>query len=312
MATTHIRTSPSNARLHRHRALMRLLPLTALLAVGGWLSMTAAHADPDLGAGADLLDGSTQALVLGPTFIPNPDMFPGYLSAVDAEYLQHLGFAADGTLTALITPESPIFGPSIAQGTDILVNAVEAAYNENTISAADPLTVVGYSQSTVIASLAEERLAAAGIPLDDLRFVLLGDATADPPSGATGILDTWGTTPLGQEIFELLGWSNLVDVTTPNHLYPTDVFNVVDDFWATTAAPAEFTTNPLQAIWDDFVGFFEHGSYLGGLPGSEILATIATGGIADGATTYFTMADPSNLLESMITTALTDLGILAP
>ena len=295
-------------RLPRPRA--SLVPIAALIAAPGWLFAAFAHADP--GAGADLLDGSTHALVLGPTFIPNPDVFPGYMQAVDIEYLQHLGFAADGTLTALVTPESPIFGPSIAQGVDILVNAVEAAYNENTLSAADPLTVVGYSQSTVIASLAEEQLAANGIPLDDLRFVLLGDATADPSSGATGILDTWGTTPLGQDILELLGWSNLVDVTTPNHLYPTDVFNVVDDFWATTVAPIEFSTNPLQAIWDDFVGFFEHGSYLGGLPESEIVNAIAGGGAIDGATTYFTMADPGNLLESMITTALTDLGILAP
>lgn len=282
----------------------------AFASASGWSSVFEAHADT--GTGADFLDGSTHAIVLGPTFIPDPTTFPGYVTGAVTEYLQPLGFSASGTVTPLVTPESPFFGPSIAAGVDTLVHTIEADYNANEISAADPLTVFGYSQSAVIASLAEQELAAYQIPLQDLRFVMLGDAAADPPSGPTGILDTWGATPFGQELDYLLGWSNLVDVTTPNHLYPTDVFTVVNDFFADTVPPAEFATNPLGAIFEDFVGFFEHGVYLGGLPESEILTAINTAGVVDGATTYFTLADPVNLFESLFDVALGSFGISVP
>ena len=150
------------------------------------------------------------------------------------------------------------------------------------------------------------------IPLEDLRFVLIGDAAADPPSGPTGLLDTWGATPFGQALDHFLGWSNLDDVTTPSDLYPTDVFTVVNDFFADTATPADFAANPLGALWQDFVGFFEHGVYLGGLPESEILTAIDGGGVMDGATTYFALADPVNLLEALWDTTLGSFGIAVP
>ena len=189
---------------------------------------------------------------------------------------------------------------------------IEAEYNANEISAADPLAVFGYSQSAVIASLAEHQLAADNIPLEDLRFVMLGDAAADPPSGPTGLLDTWGATPFGQDLDNLLGWSNLNDVTTPNNLYATDVFTVVGDFFGDTAPPAEYAANPLEAILQDFLGFFEHGVYLGGLPESEIVTAIDTAGVVDGATTYFTLADPANLFQSLFDVALGSFGIAVP
>jgi PE-PPE domain len=282
----------------------------AFASASGWSSVFQAHADT--GTGADFLDGSTHAIVLGPTFIPDPTTFPGYVPGAVTEYLQPLGFSDSGTVTALVTPESPAFGPSIAAGVDTLVHTIEADYNANEISAADPLTVFGYSQSAVIESLAEQELAAYQIPLQDLRFVMLGDAAADPPSGPTGILDTWGATPFGQEVAYLLGWSNLVDVTTPNHLYPTDVFTVVNDFWADTQTPADFSADPLGALWQDIVGFFEHGVYLGGLPESEILTAIDGGGVVDGSTTYFTLADPVNLFESLLAVTLGSFGISVP
>jgi len=159
---------------------------------------------------------------------------------------------------------------------------------------------------------AVKQLAADHIPLQDLRFVLIGDAAANPPSGPTGLLDTWGATPFGHEVDALLGWSNLDDVTTPNDLYPTDVFTVVNDFFADTATPADFAANPLGALWQDFVGFFEHGAYLGGLPESEIVTAIDTAGVVDGATTYFTLADPVNLLVSLWDTWLGSFGIVVP
>src|SRR3984885_76216 len=282
----------------------------AVAAASSWCSVVEANADT--GSGADFLDGSTQVIVMGPTFIPDPTTFPGYVPGAVTEYLQPLGFSDSGTVTALVTPESPAFGPSIAAGVDTLVHTIEADYNANEISAADPLTVFGYSQSAVVASLAEQELAAYGIPLQDLRFVMLGDAAADPPSGPTGLLDTWGATPFGQAVDHFLGWSNLDDVTTPNNLYPTDVFTVVNDFFADTATPADFAADPLGALWQDFVGFFEHGVYLGGLPESEILAAIDSGGVVDGATNYFTLADPVNLFESLWVVTLGSFGIIVP
>ena len=292
-----------------HRALGVVI---VSVAAYGWLSVVSAHADT--GAGADFLDGSTHALILGPTFIPDPAAFPGYVPAVVADYLQPLGFSTSGTVTALVTPESPFFGPSIASGVDTLVNTIEADYNANEISAADPLTVFGYSQSAVIESLAEQQLAAYKIPLEDVRFVMIGDAAADPPSGPTGILDTLGATPFGQDLDHLLGWSNLIDVTTPNNLYPTDVFTVVDDFFADTVLRAEFSANPLEAIREDFRGVFEHGAYLGFLPESEIVTAIDTAGVVDGATTYFTLADPVSVFEALrdVVALLPDLGITIP
>jgi hypothetical protein len=283
----------------------------AFAAASSWSSIFAAHADT--GDGADFLDGSTQAIVMGPTFIPDPTTFPGYIPGAVTEYLQPLGFSDTGTVTPLVTPESPDFGPSIAAGVNTLVRAVEADYSAGDFSAADPLTVFGYSQSAVVASVAEQELASYQIPLQDLRFVLIGDAAANPPSGPTGLLDTWGATPFGRAVDHLLGWSNLDDVTTPNNLYPTDVFTVVDDFFADTATPADFAADPLGALWQDVVGFFEHGVYLGGLPESEILAAIDGGGVMDGAsTTYFSLADPVDLFKSLWDVALGSFGITVP
>ena len=121
------------------------------------------------------------------------------------EYLEPLGFSDSGTVTALVTLESPDFGPSIASGVDTLVRTIETEYDAGEFSAADPLTVFGYSQSAVITSLAEQELATYGIPLNDLRFVMLGDAAANPPSGPTGLLDTWGATPFGHAVDQFLG-----------------------------------------------------------------------------------------------------------
>ena len=282
----------------------------AFAAACSWGSVFEARAD--IGSGADFLDGSTNAIVMGPTYIPDPTIFPGYIPGAVTEYLQPLGFSDTGAITPLVTEESPNFGPSIAAGVGTLVHAIEAEYHAGDFSAADPLTVFGYSQSAVVASVAEQQLAADQIPLQDLRFVLIGDAAAGPPSGPTGLLDTWGATPFGQALDHFLGWSNLDDVTTPTNLYPTVVFTVANDFFADTATPADFAANPLGALWQDFVGFFEHGVYLGGLPESEILAAIDSGGVIDGATNYFSLADPVNLFESLWDTTLGSFGITVP
>ena len=186
--------------------------LWGLIVAASALSTAVAHADDE--TGATLLDGSTTALIMGPTSIPDPSVLPGYIPTIENLYLQDLGFTGTD-ITSLVTPESPDFGPSIAEGELDLVNTIEADYNAggDVTWATDPLTITAYSQSTVIASLAEPILNELGIPSSDLRFVFLGDASADPSTGATGMLDTWGDTAFGKEILDLLGWGNLIDAT---------------------------------------------------------------------------------------------------
>lgn len=226
------------------------------------------------------LSDSTEALVLGPTFTPTPDS--SFLSAVDTLYLQPLGF--DGTTVALTTPETLDFGPSIAQGETDLVNAVLAAYQAGDIGPTDPLTIFAYSQSAVVASLAEQTLFADGVPTTDLDFVFIGD----PSSAEGGYLSTTGDTAAGEQILTDLGASNLIGATTPDNDYPTDVYTLQGDGFANWANLPE-----LEAIGGMFSTHLE---YLG-LTEAEIQAATET---VDGLTNYFTIADPTNPLQALL------------
>ena len=158
----------------------------------------AANADSN-----EFLSGSTDALILGPTGIPTPDA--AYISDAENLYLNPLGYdGTTATTLALTTPESYSFDSSVTQGEQDLVNAVVADYEAGDMGCnasgvcSDPLTIFTYSQSSAVASLAEQQLAADKIPDDALRFVMLGAN----PSGV------------------------------PDNLYPTDVYNINGDFWA--------------------------------------------------------------------------------
>jgi hypothetical protein len=151
---------------------------------------------------SDFLSGSTNALILGPTGIPTPDA--AYISDAENLYLDPNGY--DGTTAstlALTTPETTSLS-SVPQGENDLINAVVADYAAGDMGCntsgvcSDPLTIFTYSQSSAIASLAEQQLAKDGIPADALRFVMLG---ANP----TGV---------------------------PDNLYPSEVYNIDGDFWA--------------------------------------------------------------------------------
>jgi hypothetical protein len=159
----------------------------------------AANADGD----SDFLSGSTNALILGSTGVPTPN--DAYISDAENLYLDPNGY--DGTAAstlALTTPESYDFGSSVTQGENDLINAVVADYDAGNMDCttagvcSDPLTIFTYSQSSAIASLAEQQLADDKIPTDALRFVMLGDN----PTG------------------------------TPDNLYPTEVYNIHGDIWA--------------------------------------------------------------------------------
>jgi hypothetical protein len=238
---------------------------------------SSAHADDQ----PNPLAGSTEALVMGPTGYPTPD--GAYLSAADRLYLEPLGF--DGNTIALTTPETSSFGPSVAEGEQDLVNAVEADYAAGGFGPDDPLTIMGYSQSSVIASLAEPVLAKDGIPSDALRFVLIGDTS----SAEGGFLNTFGDTPTGIQILDMLGDQNLVDATTPDNLYPTDVYTIDGDGWAQ---------------WDNganlFGMFSTHLEYLG-VTAADVAGATET---VDGMTDYYTIANPGvDSLEVLINAA---------
>jgi hypothetical protein len=150
---------------------------------------------------SDFLSGSTDALILGSTGIPTPDA--AYIGGAESLYLDPLGYDGNAaSALALTTPETYDFTTSVTQGEQDLVNAVVADYGAGDMGCdagvcSDPLTIFTYSQSSAIAALAEQQLAADGIPTDALRFVMTG---ADP-----------------------LG--------VPDNLYPTDIYNIYGDFF---------------------------------------------------------------------------------
>jgi hypothetical protein len=264
----------------------------AVLTIGGFVSAPPVTADIALTA---FLSGSTDALVMGPTGFSDPADYPGFLSTVDQLYLDPLGFA--GQSTALTTPETYDYGTSVPEGEQDLISAVTQQYDAGDFSAADPLTVFGYSQSAVVASLAEQQLADDGIPSDALRFVLIGDTS----SAEGGFLNTFiGSLPTEDqpgviELADLLGYGSLLGATTPDNLYPTDVYTITNDGWSDW--PSNIETS-LRADHLAFNGLFEeHLEYLGLTPEMISSATHTV----DGLTTYFTIADPTDKLETLLT-----------
>lgn len=272
--------------------MMRIRHAAALATGLSALAIPVAHAD----TGDEMLLGTSQAVVLGPTFIPTPPA--GYVDTVDKLYLENLGFPDTGTLTTLTTPETLDFGPSVAQGTTDLVNYVEAGVQDGTISPSDPLDVITYSQSSSVASAAMPILMADKVPTADLNFVLLGD-----PSAPTGLADSW----LGADIDSLLsgfGWSSLTGLTTPTDDYPVDEFTVPNDFFSDTQA--DLHPFSLGALAE---GVFLHGDYLG-VSDATVLASL-TDPVTTGMETTYTLPglDLADLLPTLIQTVTNILGL---
>ncbi|WIM86055.1 PE-PPE domain-containing protein [Candidatus Mycobacterium wuenschmannii] len=177
---------------------MKKIVLGAALCSAAVMSAGAANADDE-----DFLFGSTHALVLGSTGIPTPDA--AYIAGAENLYLDPSGYdGTTATTLALTTPETFDFTSSVPQGEQDLINAVLADYSSGAMDCNslglcnDPLTIFAYSQSSLVAALAEQQLSADGIPSDALRFVLTG---ADP-------------------------------LVVPDSLYPTEVFDIYGDFFS--------------------------------------------------------------------------------
>jgi PE-PPE domain len=192
-------------------------------------------------------------------------------------YLDPLGF--NGTATTLNIPEyiqGDDLEKAVGVGVQDLVNAVETQYNAGAINATDPLYIFGYSQSAVEASLAEQQLANYGIPSADLHFVLVGDsASADGGFLNTFVdsLPTWMQQFVTETLEPQLG--DVLGATTPDNLYPTDVYTLSGDGWAN---------------WDDGANLLgmlgTHLEYLGLTTADVNSATLS---VVDGLTDYFTI-----------------------
>lgn len=113
-------------------------------------------------------------LFIGPTGVPIP-------SAKYVEFANELYVRSANALQTLYTPEElyPITGvrsltlnQSVAQGLTIMDNAIQSQL----AIPGNSLTIFGYSQSAIIASLEMQKLAAMGNPYTDrLNFVLVGN-----------------------------------------------------------------------------------------------------------------------------------------
>jgi hypothetical protein len=198
-----------------------------------------------------------------------------YADVANALYLAPSGF--DGTATVFLTPDNGGEVANVGPGVQDLVQIIEADYTAGDLSAADPLYVFGYSDGAVEEGLAEQQLYDFGIPTDDLHFVMVGDSASAEGGFLNSFIDSlpesWQQ-PI-TELFAQLGVTTpLLGATTPDDMYPTDVYTLTGDGWAN---------------WDDGVNiygmFTEHLEYLGLTPAEIASATETT----DGMTNYFTI-----------------------
>lgn len=202
----------------------------------------------------DFLYGSSDALVLGPTGIPTPSA--NYISNGIDLYLEPLGYGGtDASTVALTIPNSWDFFDSVTQGQTILVDAILADYAAGEMGCdssgvcTDPLTIFTYSQSSLIASYAQEQLAEAGVPSDALRFVMLG---ANPDA-------------------------------VPTDLYPTEVFNIQGDAFAASLGQSWIDLLFGNTNWQELLyGLALHQTYLG-LTAEQIASATS---VVDGMTTF--------------------------
>jgi PE-PPE domain/PE family len=178
------------------------------------------------------------AYVMGPSGLPFPP--PSFVSAVNSLYIQPNapGFIAQ----ALYTPEnlfptSPgvyamTFDQSVSQGLTILNNAIfqQTALGNN-------VTVFGYSQSAVIASLEMRQLAAlppsARPAINQLSFVLTGD----PMNPNGGLFERFSGAYLPSLGFSFSG-------ATPDNVYPTTIYTLQYDGYA------DFPRYPINFVSD--------------------------------------------------------------
>ncbi len=132
------------------------------------------------GDAADSPLGDGTALVYGGSGMPIPP--PQYVDAADTLYLQPLGFTGTAQSSFLPNGLYPLTGvkslgldTSLGQDQPIMISDIESRIAAGGVSPENPAVVFGYSQSSGAASLIMQQLHDAGVPSDDVHFVLVGD-----------------------------------------------------------------------------------------------------------------------------------------
>jgi hypothetical protein len=302
-----------------------------VLAPSAMMNPASAHAD-DIG------------LVIGGSGIPIPGS--DYVHAADGLYLDNPYTQLYPDLTfyqatpsnpfgeGLFTPEGlyPLTGvhtlllnypldsdgfpsgsSSVGQGIEILESTIAADQ-----AAGDTSTVLGYSQSSTVASYVMQQLDPNGTPEPDsgLQFLLIGDPSN--PNG--GLLERFAgfETTSGQTVSDPLSLPSLgyvLDSATPADDYVTNIYTLEYDGYA------DFPRYPIDFLSDlnAFLGIVEiHPTYLNGAlmsgtgPTAEQIANAillpgsAADGTADSLTNYY-MIDETAPLVALLPQPLQDL-----
>lgn len=219
-----------------------------------------------------------------------------YADAAAKLYLEPSGFhaAADGSNISTLNMPEVVPGGGLDNAVDYgvheLVTQVESDYAVGDFGNGNPLYVFGYSQSSVVAGMAEQQLYDDGIPKDDLNFVMVGDSASAEGGFLNTFLDSlpqsWQQWVI--DAFNHFGANEVLGQTTPANLYPTEVYSLSGDGWANY----DFGLNNSGL-------FTDHLEYLG-LTSQEVASAGAP--VVDGLTEYFTIQDSMvNALEALWT-----------
>jgi hypothetical protein len=227
---------------------------------------------------------------------------PAYADAAADLYLKAAGFEVTPDYANVATLNMPEVVPgggldnAVDYGVKQLVTAIETEYDggNGDISADNPLYVFGYSQSSVVAGMAEQQLYADQIPSEDLHFVLVGDSASAEGGFLNAFIDefpaSWQQSIV--DLFKAFGADEVLGQVTPTGLYATDVYSLSGDGWS---------------IYDHGLNnaglFSDHLEYLGLTPQEIASAGPAfVDGTGDFATHYFTIQDSMvNSLEALLT-----------
>lgn len=174
---------------------------------------------------------------------------------------------------------------SETQGAADLLQAIQQAITDGQVSADNPLYAFGYSQSSALSGLTMQQLASAGVPANDLHFVLVGDPST--PNG--GIYSEFGLTDIAPGLNDL----------TPDNLYPSDVYTLEYDpvgDWPHYSSDLLSDLNAVEGL------LFEHLAYLGLTP-QQIADAIPLDTTGDSLSSYYMI--PSQTLPILDPVLLT-------
>lgn len=221
--------------------------------IAGTLGLTGATS-PSFGAFMQTDPPVANILIMTGSGTANPP--PSYVSSVMATYLKSFTLPAGVNPIPVTTPEGlyPFTGVkdltldiSLARGVTALNNAITQVIPNPVTYAGDPVAILGYSQSSIIASLAMPQLLAQHYTPAQLAFTLLGDP-ANPNGGLLARFPGLSFPSLGVTF----------GTSTPTNDFPTTIWSLEYDGFA------DFPRYPIDIFSDlnALAGIvFIHGSY---------------------------------------------------